>query len=854
MNLLEPVLTGIKSTNFFEGRLLTAQDLRDQQVANEKHRWRLGKAIGSGVVEGLEVTLLNNGLVGSPPRLVPPVVRIDKGMAINGRGQALELTTDFVEVQLARELPAPDLSDQPFNDCQPPTTSNIPNGEGVYLLVVSPALGFEGYAPKSGLGLEEKAIGCGRRYTVEGVQFRLEPVAIDQFPELDEPRDDLRKLDATAAAVETVKAVSLLRNAVAHAALKTSTAAEQRARIRQGEPAAFRPATSITDLLTRNKALTDCDIPLAVLFWDLQGVRFLDTWSFRRLARWLPSADDISLLQTSGLERLLQFQDHINELLNSSQVLEQFEIEDLFRYVPPAAYIPVKGANSRNGFDQQDFMGSFFRPPLNDISAGLFADVLKKSLHLAAIDLQSHAYLHTYRIVENELALANDVSSQRFHAFCSSDTNDIRIEDGLVVPFETAWSVYGGLLKQRTFIPPADDPARIIAVNSITHSVRNVMDIANRQASVTASNVLNYSAALKAYRWLYDAQAKLAEYFQTNIPGITDTQDRESFGASLEGLLDDTLFDGGLALKPALEASNLVAAIDAQNAINTFVGSWSGEGIALGPFGIINPNRLAGRFLVPEADPIPVRFTLVNGTDKALGFGLQAELEPVEDFPQPTILKEIGGEEIDSLRLTRGSRTTIVVMVSAPPINGVSLGDKPNLIMTANTPAPTSRTSRIEYPDLLEVGAEQGDAEEGSLTFVDPPVSYVPPTDPGNIGQGVPFSIVLNAHYENENTTPRTFTVEVTVTASTAISGWGFATPIDLGVIEENTVDPNTRILSYTLENRTPSTGVLEFVGVGAVATAPDATDIDISIAIRSTDDEPEISAEYGEAIRLSVA
>ena len=57
-SLLEPIVeNGIKNTNFFEGRLLTGRDLREQETADREHRRQLGRAIGAGIVEGLEVEI-----------------------------------------------------------------------------------------------------------------------------------------------------------------------------------------------------------------------------------------------------------------------------------------------------------------------------------------------------------------------------------------------------------------------------------------------------------------------------------------------------------------------------------------------------------------------------------------------------------------------------------------------------------------------------------------------------------------------------------------------------------------------------------------------------------------------------
>ena len=70
-SLFEPVLTGgIADPHFFNGRVLTAEDLSDLQTASALTRNLRGRAIGSGVVEGLEI---------APADVVPPgqpIVRV----------------------------------------------------------------------------------------------------------------------------------------------------------------------------------------------------------------------------------------------------------------------------------------------------------------------------------------------------------------------------------------------------------------------------------------------------------------------------------------------------------------------------------------------------------------------------------------------------------------------------------------------------------------------------------------------------------------------------------------------------------------------------------------------------------
>jgi hypothetical protein len=53
--LLESILDqGIRNTNFFNGRILTADDLRTEQDANRQQHEQLGQAIGAGIVNGLD--------------------------------------------------------------------------------------------------------------------------------------------------------------------------------------------------------------------------------------------------------------------------------------------------------------------------------------------------------------------------------------------------------------------------------------------------------------------------------------------------------------------------------------------------------------------------------------------------------------------------------------------------------------------------------------------------------------------------------------------------------------------------------------------------------------------------------
>src|SRR2546421_3082779 len=98
IELLEPLLQGgIRNTNFFNGRLLSAEDLRTEQTAARRQRAQVGRAVGAGVVAGLEVSRGDASAAAS--------VNVAAGLALNETGQALELPT-AMQVALVREQPA----------------------------------------------------------------------------------------------------------------------------------------------------------------------------------------------------------------------------------------------------------------------------------------------------------------------------------------------------------------------------------------------------------------------------------------------------------------------------------------------------------------------------------------------------------------------------------------------------------------------------------------------------------------------------------------------------------------------------------------------------------------------------
>ena len=168
--LQQPILDGgIRSINFFNGRLLSARDLTREQTANREADRRLAQAVGEGISYGLEVSTSPASTQESP------VVTVESGLAINHIGQTLKLSAK-TDVALVRRAIAGPGSTNIFGECAPLQSGTYIAGAGVYLLTLAPAQGTEGRAATH--SLENTIASCNTDTNVTAVQFRL--VQIDQ--------------------------------------------------------------------------------------------------------------------------------------------------------------------------------------------------------------------------------------------------------------------------------------------------------------------------------------------------------------------------------------------------------------------------------------------------------------------------------------------------------------------------------------------------------------------------------------------------------------------------------------------------------------------------------------------------
>jgi hypothetical protein len=324
---LEQAITsgGIRLVHFFNGRLLTGEDLSSEQAANLEAQERLGRAIGAGVAYGLEVSR------SSATTNERPVVTVESGLAVNRRGDVLALP-ERTDLALARDETTGAGAQVLFSDCTPTAPGTYTAGAGVYLLTIKPASAGEGRAEVSGLTNSDAS--CATAFSVSGVQFRLLRLRI--------PSD-------------LAGSVPTLRNALAHYCYGTSELDDF-----QRSPFGDVPASYglIDDL--RTSCLGDDEVPLALIRWTAaDGIVFIDLWSVRRrLTR--PSADAVWPLLVSDRRRseaeacYLQFEAEVEEAWVGNQ---PFTAHDRLEYLPPVGIVPVHGTGSPRGFDLDAFLG-----------------------------------------------------------------------------------------------------------------------------------------------------------------------------------------------------------------------------------------------------------------------------------------------------------------------------------------------------------------------------------------------------------------------------------------------------------------------------------------------------------------
>ena len=389
-----PVLSGsaLRSVNFFNGRLLTGNDLSTEQSTLQARQQRLGRITGEGVAYGLEVSD-----TAASSTAQDPIVTIAPGLALSRSGLALELPS-AIDVALARGALTP--GGEPgglFADCQPFAPGTYTAGAGVYLLTFGPASQAEGLAPVSGLG--NQIAPCNVADYIETVQFRLIRLALT----VDDLADTQR-----------------LRNRVASLCFASDVLAQF-----TRDPFGMPPTTYglIDDL--REQILSDDEVPLAVIGWSIDtGIRFVDLWSVRRRLMRGSTEGDLAAFagdrrQAEGEAMFLQFQAQLADL-RSAGTPSALRAQDAFLFLPPVGLLPLERTVSDAGFDVLAFFSDI--PCRSDpvfLEGARVEHVLLDAIPFPPIDPHSGEAVRLYLVRENQRRPVGSAASRPFVLFTS---------------------------------------------------------------------------------------------------------------------------------------------------------------------------------------------------------------------------------------------------------------------------------------------------------------------------------------------------------------------------------------------------------------------------------------------------
>jgi hypothetical protein len=408
VSLLETVTGGIRSVNFFNGRLLAGEDLSAEQQAQRAERLLLGRAVGDGVSYGLEV-------YEDPARssLAQPIVSVEPGLAVSSAGAtlALDRRTDVALASVALTIIDSDTGAGVFSDCLTATPGSYTSGAGVYILTIGPSSVSQGRAPLN--GQSDAGASCAVDASVEGVQFRL--VAV--------PNMTAAELDPSF--------VPRLRNHVAHLMLGTNDPARLSFRV---DPLGPRLTSyGRLDEMLAAGLLTTAEVPLAALAWtESRGLEFVDLWSVRRRLTRRSETD----LVPSGLEAqaaiprppysgdralseaealYLQFERQVEDL-RGTVALETLAAANVFEYLPAAGVLPLAGPGSR-GIVPDTFFGAQASHDGATIDADLVAPLLHEARSHEPIGVDGAEPVQLYLLWESELAVQSGLSTQAVLVF-----------------------------------------------------------------------------------------------------------------------------------------------------------------------------------------------------------------------------------------------------------------------------------------------------------------------------------------------------------------------------------------------------------------------------------------------------
>lgn len=794
----------ILNTNFFNGRLLTAEDLKADQKANREQHRQLGYAIGEGVICGLEVRLVSPGSAGELP-----VVSVSKGLALNRTGYVLMLPDDEqVTLVETTDLPAPEAG--LFADCGAATSTVTSLANGVYTLVIGPVSEFKEHAPVQALSIADTLAGCGNRYAAEGVKFRLAKVDLDSFTGIGS--DTRTVLNNLITAADTFS-LSTLRNLLAHIFFGTeelSTIA--RDPFKQTGNATMFASYGVVDFMRSRGDITNCEAPLALIYWTGGQVRFLDMWATRRLPARSVSNPLSHLFAPRRLAeaeaRFFQFQEHLASFISKQPNPGNLIASDTFRYLPPAGLVPLRtGAFPIGVSTSKFFQNRAFGPP-TPISGDRLRSLFHESLFHDPIDLNKQELVQLYTVIDN-------VSAQPYAVFASAQlpyvSTSPRFPD-LCRTLRECREAFSDLNKKNVLFNDVSQTELMAKRLSVFAAIQDVSSIADGRylAACRSGNAPDLEGALAMLKELYEAEKSLVEELKEGLSfsgdsgfsagaggfggfggginfsgffsglsqsftSIVELMKLLSFANLLETYLDVGIPGNKPSLKSALDQKNLKAAIEAQDAINGLAASWSGEATT-GTIEVRYQSSNRGKTLVVSsqpggANPFEYTFRITNKTNRKLDIQLSAEfLSPRESWNSAISILDTDGANIQTVSLDSfnpnnpnapGAFTDVVVSIVTPV--EAQAGQTGNLSVRAFVPPPAG----VAGTDQLALSAGNEEVSEAPTSVSFTPQS--PVLTSGSMNQasvGSPTSLRFDSLFHTTQApTSRQFTFRVSVTS-----------------------------------------------------------------------------------------
>ncbi len=408
VSLLTPILNGgIQNVNFVNGRVLTAADMTAERTANLQRQRLLGTGVGAGVIAGLEVTLSASSVAYGQQ-----VVQVTAGSAVNLNGDVLQLVSN---TNLALSAPAQTTSTNAglFVACQPPQTQLT--NPGIYVLTIMPVSGYQGQVPMTQLNSEGVGTSCTSQYATAGVQFRMTPVTLNatgsplQTNLLTLANQIQSQLNSGATVASVAPQLSQFRNGLAHVCFGTETLATYAANPFPTSQTSSFDSYGLADSLRTAELMSDCEVPLAIIYWTPGGIQFVDLWSVRRPVFPLDASEEWPLFSgrrrtAEGLAMFLQFQDQLSGLSSTvgTGALGSVAATSYFYYLPAAGFIPVGNVSPGTGFDYLEFFSNrTYRNPVF-IEGAKLSPVLRTAFSYPPIDLSKQEMLWIYQVRENQ--------------------------------------------------------------------------------------------------------------------------------------------------------------------------------------------------------------------------------------------------------------------------------------------------------------------------------------------------------------------------------------------------------------------------------------------------------------------